>query len=436
MILQQRSFPCAVSGLAFLGIAILALLATPLAAAAEGKLVGELIAELGAEKFEVRDEARRALIELGLSAIPALTETAEKSDDPEARVRAGKILAAIAAASIRQASLISLKVEDAPLRKAGELISQQLEGGVLIRTTLDEARVTLDLQRATAWEALAEIERQTGAGIPIGTKMSPLVLEREGLLVNLAAPSSAFGPYLSVLTGVTRNSEIKFGRQAQNSDRLDLAIFLLAEPKLTIVERNAVPHITELTDGNGASLLHPKAREVEPRWKVMSGWRPTLYQIEVPQPRGPVKKIGKVRGHIGLRIAGAEEQLEVPDILQAKGKVVSSDYWRFEITEVIWDGHRCEVRLTANLIKAKGGPTSLLQNRFKLLDQNGKEFFLSGYGGSRNDRGWTAHPAWSATIPAHDKAKHDRKPTKLVYSYFSEQEEIEIPFEFRDIPAP
>jgi len=53
-----------------------------------------LIKQLGSDKFEERDAAKKKLIELGPRAVEALNE-AGKSGDPEIKTKAGEILAAI-----------------------------------------------------------------------------------------------------------------------------------------------------------------------------------------------------------------------------------------------------------------------------------------------------------------------------------------------------
>jgi len=64
------------------------------AAVAGDKSVEDLVKDLGHEEYQVREDATKALIQMGDGAVPAL-EKALKSDDVEVRMRAGRALRAI-----------------------------------------------------------------------------------------------------------------------------------------------------------------------------------------------------------------------------------------------------------------------------------------------------------------------------------------------------
>src|SRR5436309_12935452 len=60
--------------------------------AATAQEIARLIEELGSKKFRQREEAAQALEALGEQALDALRQAAAKSDDPEVRFRAERLL--------------------------------------------------------------------------------------------------------------------------------------------------------------------------------------------------------------------------------------------------------------------------------------------------------------------------------------------------------
>ena len=79
--------------------------------------IGQWIAQLGSEKFKVREQATRALIKAGLTALPAVVEATE-SRQAEVRDRAFAILSAFAQSNDRP-------TENAALAAAGDILRSQ-----------------------------------------------------------------------------------------------------------------------------------------------------------------------------------------------------------------------------------------------------------------------------------------------------------------------
>ena len=76
------------------GLVLVPLFLAGLVLAQQGPTADELVGKLGHEDFQVREDATKALIEMGDAALPAL-EKAIHSEDVEVRLRAGRALRAI-----------------------------------------------------------------------------------------------------------------------------------------------------------------------------------------------------------------------------------------------------------------------------------------------------------------------------------------------------
>jgi HEAT repeat protein len=79
----------------FLAIVVLATAVCHGAADPVTAEIEKLVRELGADSFEVREEASRRLVEIGRPALGALKVAAERGDDAEVRARANRAIDAI-----------------------------------------------------------------------------------------------------------------------------------------------------------------------------------------------------------------------------------------------------------------------------------------------------------------------------------------------------
>jgi WD40 repeat protein len=117
------------------------------AAAADGKKVGRLIADLDSDTFDVRDKASQQLQELGQAAVPALREALEKKSSPEVRRRLETLLA-------RQPSLAQLpevlrrvraiQVLERVASKEARGLLTELSNGAAYATETQEAKAALE----------------------------------------------------------------------------------------------------------------------------------------------------------------------------------------------------------------------------------------------------------------------------------------------------
>jgi hypothetical protein len=134
--------------------------------------VARLVGRLGSGSFAERQEAARALDELGGPALPAL-RAAERGPDPEVRRRARDLVRRIEqreeTARVLRPQRLRLVYKDTPLaealadfsRQAGAPI--QLSGG---RARAGKRTVTLDTGETTYWEALARFCAAAGLHEP------------------------------------------------------------------------------------------------------------------------------------------------------------------------------------------------------------------------------------------------------------------------------
>jgi hypothetical protein len=114
------------------------LLALIVAAAPPGPSAAELVARLGADDFHWRQEASEALTRLGAKACPSLMKAA-RSEDPEVRRRAWKLLEPHARAALARAEerRVIIKPNGKPCDVAGHVVQSQGGSAVVLVSATD-----------------------------------------------------------------------------------------------------------------------------------------------------------------------------------------------------------------------------------------------------------------------------------------------------------
>jgi hypothetical protein len=127
-----------------------------------------LVAQLGSDDYREREQASRALSELGGPAIRSLQQ-ALGSPDLEVRRRARELLPRIELRLVRQRALaprrVRLRCKDLPVARAVALLARESGNEVVLydpKHALKDRKVTLDTGETTFWDALDQLCAKAG----------------------------------------------------------------------------------------------------------------------------------------------------------------------------------------------------------------------------------------------------------------------------------
>ena len=350
----------------------------PAPAKADAAVVAKLLAQLGSERYQDREEAFKELDALGPTALEAL-RTAVTSRDEETRRRAVELVLLIEkrreCAQLTQPKMVHLAFTDTPVTQAVQDLARktgfqiQIEGD---QTKLANRKITLDTGEVPFWQAVDEfcqkaglVERGSGAVVGnADVEMNGRRMGRFGKrviydgmyggpqpemgLVFLDGKPSAMPTYYG---GALRVRLLPRAAPAANAPQNDteagtlLTIEVSPEPKMGLQSILSV-RIDSVVDEKGNELKTPlpyiNASQGGGDFDVMMGgmggamaWN-TAYPDGMGQNNGlskqapirlrceGVKKLKEIHGHIAAEILTPMQPLmTMEDILNASNKTVA-----------------------------------------------------------------------------------------------------------------
>ena len=167
--------------------------------------IRQLVSQLGDDSYQVREQAQKQLIEIGPPATAAVQE-ATRSDDPEVKQRAGKILKAITSGSFARSSEMVARGKIWQVSGLQVIGPMRIAAGVLCFQTSNRLQAVNAATGKTLWSVpITEAGWWTLAGKAVyvvgpGKKLTALDI-RTGKPVAGFTPLAAFGP--PVVSGET-----------------------------------------------------------------------------------------------------------------------------------------------------------------------------------------------------------------------------------------
>lgn len=380
----------------------------------------ELVEKLSSEAIDAREEAAAALVELGPAAAPVL-ERAAAGGDAERQGRVREILREIArnavlSGSWRPPKRIDASWKDVPLPRALEALAaacgETFTGGADIPGT-----VTLDLRRATVWEALDALCRAAPA----------LTWAPEGEALALKAQKRP--PYPAVF----RDELVAWIDVVEYGQDLD---FSGASREWGVVGVNVAwtsglapvsteLRVNEVLDGGGRNLLGAGG------FRFTSPPRPNAPKTRHRRDESRVglaagARVERVRGSVALVFPRGYEDVRAN--FGAAAPVKAGD------AQVALRGgtstrNSCSFQA---VITYAGAAPRLPPSEVVVIDDQGAEHPAVGRGQSTSFSGtsWSTHQTFEAPIPADRKAVGAR--LRILKDVF----ERKLDFDFGDLPGP
>jgi hypothetical protein len=324
--------------------------------------VAELIRRLANDWPEQRQAAAHSLLEMGLAIEPqvrwALQHEEEELSFPflpgdmdppvldpkmipprNAKHELEVIASHLEEARHAQTSIVSLHYTNAPLTNVladlGKQAGVEMTVASLALGSLDwikTNRVTVNLDRATYWQAVQAVERSGGLE-EFYENLNRLTLIQEG--ITLAPPTGPLGP---VVSGPLQIS-LSWAEAARSPDHpagdktglAQLTFYVRAEPKLWNSGHRAMIRLDECMDEAGQSLL-PAGYRAYPSIEEGQYWH---WQVpaEVMAPM-PGRRVKTLKGQISVALMMDQRYLSVSNLMHAQGQSCEFDGLRVTIKEV------------------------------------------------------------------------------------------------------
>lgn len=451
--------------------------------------LNRLVEQLGAARYNEREQATRTLEAAGRDALPALRQ-GRNSEDPEVRQRVAALIGKIEADRMVKPSTVRLDFRNQPLPEVIAAISER--SGIALQLVPDNPgvwqsrRITLEAPEAVPfWSVLdqlcktAQLRHNLGAGNTFDSR-GPMVQLYAGAPTGGAATSDR-GPFRSLVTGIHYQRDRNFGperarniapaivigpggRPALNggggeagepTEQFYFDLQVLAEPRMVIAQ-SGPPRLTEAVDDRNQSLL-PSAEGGNPLrggnsirssgYFGMSGASAVQAQVPMSYPAQPGKVIKRLRGTVPVSLAARKEDPLVIALDQAKGKTFQTEEAALTIHGVEMapnnqPGTSIEISLRPNAASDPNLDGGLVnaqmmamrtqqapQNQIEILDAQGRPYRQWYPSSSRIDQD---EARMTLTLMPSDGLG---PPAELRY-YSMTRATTEVEFDFRNVPMP
>lgn len=420
----------------------------PLSAADAAK-IDALVAELSGTDWRSREAAQRKLVEMGESARPALQELVERTADAEVRNRAQGALGQLAEGDRTGETRVTLRLLNVPPQEVIAELARQARAPIEVWPETmwrfnPRGPVTVDIDQKPFWVATREVcEKLNLRPQAMGGERAFTLVDNRGGANPFKGPTVLSGPFMFVAGGVSESKQLTFGQAVGVGDAkhsLSLNLTLYAEPKLKVLGRSFRVDVKELTDEAGRSLT-PTAIE-----NGMAGMdaqvQGNAIDVSIPLKAGTgAKRIAKLRGTQKLVLETKTENVEFADVANAKGATRDLAGHRFTLKELMREGPgRMTLRVACAPLGGGGGLLRLpgrarqapvVTGELRVLDAAGAVLMrsrLQFYNG-QGESGISSSFEGNGRKPAAE-------PAKVVIEVASETREVEVPFEFTDLPLP
>jgi hypothetical protein len=401
----------------------------------------QLIEQLSAPDFKVREVAAKSLETAGEAVLPALRQ-AQPHADPEVRKRLTQLIARLEKSFLLTPRLVTIKADQVPVGQVFADLARQT-GYQLNCVPGNSDVVTINVDNAPFWEAMDQVCRQTGLGLQsYGNDQDGLTFHRVGQYSPYVCYSGQFrvaaaGFHLS------RSLDLAVRQQFNplnppRSETLTMTFQVVGEPKASLMSLGQ-PRLTLAEDAFGNSLVPPQGRVYESNYHDYSfsprnAVRQTQVQLHGP---GAAQSLRLVKGTVPITfLAEKRPELTIDDVMNVKDKKFEGSQITLELHEVKESpGRQVTVYTTVRRNVGEGqfdySWTNSLAQRIELLDDQGQKFVCEGFNW---DSGNPTSVTGTFQFSDGGNKKLGRAKKLIYYNWIMGHHEVD--FEFKDLPLP
>lgn len=416
-----------------------AALAQP-AGTASAALAARLVEMLGSADYREREDAARQL-EGAPDALTAL-RAALRHPSAETRRRAAVLVERLERRALTEPTRVTIRATDKPVLEVVQAIAAQ--AGVDVRpATLTARRVSVNLDGVPFWDAIEEVQRQSGCTVADQGDGGLVVSEGEAD----APPGRTVGPFRVSALSVTLNRTLTLSAAARRNpgfvplnEQLSLAFSVSAEPKVPLLGMGQ-PVLLAAVDDRGDSRL-PQTAGGPSEWVEAhyhrQMFRQTQQQGVLALGRGARDggRLRLLRARVPLTLLGKQRPDAVIDIApkqkagRASGRVAELELHDLSSPVPGLFTVTASVRQLGQPDE-DGNWASTVAQRLELADAQGRRYQSMGIsnfmeGGAGRLR---------ATFQFTANAQKLGPPARLTYVEWVPQAH-ELVFELRDVPLP
>ena len=406
--------------------------------------VDDLVNQLGAESWKVRQKAQDTLVQLGADVLPRLNQLARDTQDEEVRSRAEAAVSRIEDARATGTSLITLHVRGGSPKAVFAEISRQ--AGAELRPHPPQLwdskpwpSVDLDIDRKPFWLVMKEVCDLYGLAPRSNGNERDVELVERTASANArpwgTAPTIMHGPFMVSATYVNRYHYLDLNAPGNVKRNASVQLLVYAEPKLRVLQSTYNARLEEALDDAGSSLISPGVQNdgLQPN----NSWVMTL-NCSLTPTETTGNQITSLKGTGRFLVQTRSETAEVLDVLNARNVSRTVGGKKFTLKEVRKNGESA-YQVTITLYRAGWNLAEwnymYPYSNFRLVDASGRSLArvnASGQGGGQDQTDVTLH-FQRGSLAGGEVAG---EPVKLVWEVATETREIVVPFEFRDLPLP
>lgn len=409
-----------------------------------------LLNKLASDDWAERHEAQARLAAMAEVAEPQLRKAAHDSDDAEVRTRCHAALAQIYDNRLIGPTLITLESTAIDPQTACAELARQLDVTLELRdrTLWDRGipKLAIIADRKPLWDVVRELRTQCGLDLePAGSNRLAIVVVPEA---QRATQTSTHGPFRVRAARITRSAAIDLtglvGAGAGASSEFTITVNVQAEPKLSVARGSRLARLELAEDENGVSLLPAEGGPVFPVNRVSAGdtmrpgtaWWPAMGRLQYPAA-GAGKRIARLKGSASCALLVHAETIEIPNVVNVQNVVKEVGGTQLTIKAARRVGACYEVQVSGPRAFAgleamqgfRGQPATTEGARLLLMPQ-GTELPLQGRRASMTPQGVDVTFRFGAANAPADAE------VKLLWQVATDVRNVEIPFEFTDLPLP
>jgi hypothetical protein len=402
--------------------------------------VETLVEQLSDRNFRTREAAAKALAERGEAALPALRKAFEAGSNAEARRRLQGIITGLERDLALSPKRVTLKVKDQPVNEVVDAIAKQTGYAIQLQGNRG-ARVTMNLDKVTFWEAMDRVCLDTGL-FPQHNDGGPMQLYQQDQVWPFV---SYHGPFKVMAQSFNYNKQLTLGGLQRNpglnqprSETLQLSFIVQSEPKLPIMQIY-LAKVTDAVDEFGAAMKAPTANVHETLY-YSGGYRSHNQpgNVTLLWPNKEAKVVKRLRGSIPVTVLAFQRpDIVVDDILKVKNKKFSGSGAELDIAEVKDQNNKtqCHIKMTVRNLTPNSAQdyqwANTVQQRVELFDAKGNKFFPQGMSWENGTPG----SVQATFMFGSNGAAGVGPPARLVYNHWGLLP-YQVDFEFRDLPLP
>jgi hypothetical protein len=411
--------------------------------AADVAKIDAAIKALASDSWKERNKAQETLVSFGEMALPRLRHLAQRGEDEEVRTRAGAAARSIEENAVTGASVLTLKFKDAKPKEVFDEIAKQAHCEFatfppdLWNQNKNPPAITLDLERVNFWTAFKDVCQKTGIYPQQNGNDRRMTLQQSPGTNFWNGPSVVSGPFLIVANRIYRSNSVDLtnpGNAVQHD--CNMALYAFSEPKIKVIQSSYYVQVEEAVDEKGNSLMSN-----DRFYTSMNSGQQWMWNLNahLNYPENAGKKITRFKGSMKFLIQTRSDTLDVPDILTVKNLTKTVARRRMLVKQCTkQNGEQFELQMTLYRDGLSQADWDAVQNpgySVHLFDKDGHMLMSNGWGTNGSDRemnyNWTfSKNAWG---PQQGKIGD---PHRLVWEIPVETREMNVTFEFKDLPLP